>query len=314
MTSSKSSIGGAGWWKRSEKLFNSKPWASLKVLIFVAVRASKPPKSTSIGADIWCRNMAANSSGRQSLARSSPVAINAASSFARLLNTAAEESNSDITVLLSLTGRFQKSCTLFSTPFRQSNEKIFQCQNLDCHGGILSRVFLNHLAQMRLENAFGAQQRIGGICRGFQTEPVNQLVIGHFSRVIENGFEQANAEHFPNIAAPGLVFAGIFAICLHPPQCLGEHSACPSQIKFFRGCFRFRQFLFQFLQRNRRVLYFNKAQMIQDKISQTRFQKITKSTPALIRLSQPALFEQFVLSKILKQCVSLILQAGECRH
>ena len=95
--------------------------------------------------------------GTPELARSSPVAINAASSFARLLNTAAEESNSDIN---NSTSQLQVSSAnlayfFISTAFGQSLEKIFQRLNLNRRSRILSCVFVDYFIKMFLENAFG---------------------------------------------------------------------------------------------------------------------------------------------------------------
>src|SRR5208337_4293699 len=108
--------------KRSAKLRKTKLWASLRFFSRAAVRGSKPPRSTSTGADIWCRKIAANSSVRQSLSRSRPAAIRAASLLTGLLDTALAESNSDITTPSPVTGRVSGSCILqlSSTPSGQT--------------------------------------------------------------------------------------------------------------------------------------------------------------------------------------------------
>src|ERR1035441_5164318 len=61
-----------------------------------------------------------------------------------------------------------------SIPFRQPNEEIFQSLNLDGCGGALSRVFFDHFAQVRLEDALGAQKRVGRLRGRLQTELINQ--------------------------------------------------------------------------------------------------------------------------------------------
>ncbi len=69
-----------------------------------------------------------------------------------------------------------------------------------------------------LENPFGAQEHVRGVGRGFQAEPFDQLVVRRLGGVVENRFQQADAEHLPNLAAAGLVGGRVFAIGLHPPQ------------------------------------------------------------------------------------------------
>src|ERR1039457_6389867 len=104
------------------------------------------------------------------------------------------------------------SCTLFSSLFRQPAEKALQRLNLDGGGGALSRVFFDHFAQVRLEDALGAQERIGGIRGRLQTELINQLVVGGLRCVIEDRLQQTNAKHLLNVAASWLVFARVLAI------------------------------------------------------------------------------------------------------
>ena len=53
----------------------------------------------------------------------------------------------------------------FSTAFRQPAEKILQRLNFGGGGGVLPRVFFDDLVQVRFENAFGAQQRVGSVRR-----------------------------------------------------------------------------------------------------------------------------------------------------
>jgi len=164
--------------ERGLQTFQKQPWASLKVLNLVAVRRSKVPKSTSIGADI-CAGKLPPIHRTPSMARSSPVAINVPSFFARLLHTVAEESKSEITVLSPVMLRMTSwHLAYFFQPVSPIQRGIFQCLNFDCSGGILSRIFFDHFAQVRLEDAFGAQECIGSVCWRFQTELVNQLIVG----------------------------------------------------------------------------------------------------------------------------------------
>src|ERR1035437_1908162 len=81
--------------------------------------------------------------------------------------------------------------------FRQSNEEIFQGLNLGGGGGALPRVFFDHFAQVRLEDALGAQERIGGVHGRLEPELSNQLVVGRLRRVIEDRLQQTNTKHFP---------------------------------------------------------------------------------------------------------------------
>ena len=51
----------------------------------------------------------------------------------------------------------------FSIPFAQAQEKFLQRLNLVGRGGVLAVVFFDDAAQVRLENALGALQGVGGI-------------------------------------------------------------------------------------------------------------------------------------------------------
>ena len=48
-------------------------------------------------------------------------------------------------------------------PLGQAVQKILQGLNFGGGGGVHSGVFLDHVVEVRLENAFGAQEGVGGV-------------------------------------------------------------------------------------------------------------------------------------------------------
>ena len=145
-------------------------------------------------------------------------------------------------------------------------------------------------------------------------ETFDELVVGYFRAAIDDGVEEAETEHFPDVTAAGLIGGGIFAIGFHASEGIGENGAGPGEIEFLGGGLWLGQFVGQIIERDGRVPGFRGAKAIKDEIAEAGFEEITEAAAVLISLGEPALLQDFVLREILEYGICLVLEAGERGH